>query len=159
LKSQALWLPGDFPTTNKLLDLTRASGFYTGKQVAEGRRARGNERDVNLTFRQIREATNFHARGRLKPVDVAVPVLFVHFGSGRRDPSSWYLAAKAIEDGLVDAKILRSDRFYVTATAGRCVKADDPMWRGEVERLCDVDTGGREGMLVMLGVPDGLGIF
>jgi len=162
MTGQALWLPGDFPTTNKLLDLARASGYYQGTQVAERRRPRRNEQDVNVTLANIRGDTKMRALGaRLRPcpADVRVPLLFVHLGSGRRDPSSWYLSAKAIEDGLVDAGVLGSDRFNVAMTAGFCVKATDQRWRDEIERRCHLDTGGVSGMFVLVGVPDGLTLF
>jgi hypothetical protein len=156
LKPQALWLPGDFPTTNKLLDLTRASGFYAGNRRQTGARKRPNELEVNDLTAKIRGDVKLRARAaRLVPVVEAAPLLFVHFGSGRRDPSSWYLSAKAVEDGLTDAGVLPSDRFSVTCTGGWCVKASDPVWQGEVSRLCGVETRGLDGMLVCVGVPSG----
>jgi hypothetical protein len=158
--AQALWLPGEFPTTNKLLDLTRASGYYAGRRSLTRERPRKNEAGAEVVIARIRADAHMRARAvRLVPPSAPVSLLFVHLGSGRRDPSSWYLSAKAIEDGLVDAGVLGSDRFDVVGTAGRCAKASDPVWQAEVARLCNVETGGREGMFVALGVPDGLAGF
>lgn len=160
MTAQALWLPGEFPTTNRLLDIQRASGFYDGHGAVTGARRRKNALDFNKVVSEIRQRAKLQALGaRLRPVTSAVPLLFVHLGSGRRDPSSWYLSAKAVEDGLVDARVLASDRFCVTATAGRCAKASDPWWRAEIARLTGVDPEGKEGMFVCLGVPDGLSAF
>lgn len=144
----ALWLPGDFPTTNKLLDVQRATGFYEGVN-----RVRGGK-PPKVTFgkivKAIRDQTNMTARARrLGPLGHPVRLIFVHLGSGRRDPSSWYLAAKAIEDGLVDAGVIGSDRFGVVYTAGRSVSMLDTRWLDHVAEVTGIRPQG-EGMLVVM---------
>lgn len=152
---RALWLPGDFPTTNKLLDLQRATGFLEGAAKEQRTRVRKHAVTFPKVVAQIRNDTHMRARAcRLQPVEGRVPLFFVHMGSGRRDPSSWYLSAKAVEDGLVDAGVLRSDRFNVLCTAGRSVAATDPVWRERIREATGVDPEGKDGMFVTLGVMD-----
>lgn len=120
---RGLWVPGDFPGTNRLLDLQRASGYYAG--VARATRSRAREAfGFRLENGRIREAVALHARAaRLAPVSGPAVLCFGLVPTKRtHDPSAWYLAAKAAEDGLVDAGVLGSDRHDVLATAGRCLR-------------------------------------
>lgn len=154
MRPQQLWMPGDgWLTTNQLLDLQRASGYYDGRAAAlPAERRKPAKRTFNTAIRAMRDATILAARAR-KLVKVTEPVVlvFVHFGSGRRDASSWYLIGKAVEDGLVEAGVLGSDRFDVYATAGASVAADHPLWRERIRVLMGLDTEGKAGLYVGIG--------
>jgi len=154
VRPQSLWMPGDWPTTNQLLDLARATGYYEGRAaLLPSERRKRPARSYNQTLQKLRDATILAARARkLFTVTQRVSLAFVHFGSGRRDASSWYLSAKAIEDGLVEAKVLASDRFDVAVTAGTSVAADDRLWRDRVQVLTGIDTEGKVGMFVGIGM-------
>lgn len=117
---QRLWLPGKFPSTNDLLDMKRREGAYR----AEGkRRGRNVAPPISYTGEVARIRT--HAWACSRAAKLARVVLgkldFVLVGVGRFDPSAWYLSAKAVEDGLVDAGVLASDRYNVWGTSGRCL--------------------------------------
>jgi hypothetical protein len=139
------------------LDLTRASGFYAGRGSVTGERGRRNTAGVEPILARMRNDAHLSARAaRLVPVTSPVTLWFVHMGESprgktRRDPSSWYLSAKAVEDGLTDAGVLPSDRFFVTATAGACKPATDPVWQDTIRHWTGESPGGRAGMFVLIG--------
>jgi hypothetical protein len=124
---QYLWLPGVFPANNDLLSMARADGWYAceGKyRRKRGQRGSGRKPAVSYAdrVRGIRDAANMHARAaRLAPVHLC-DLHFALIGQDKYDPSAWYLAAKAIEDGLADAGVFDSDRFGVRNLSGRCIR-------------------------------------
>jgi hypothetical protein len=141
---QRLWLPGPFPTTNDLLDMQRAAGVYEGKRQAMRNGGFSVTAPPAFSFaaktREIRNDANMQARAaRLKPMSRAA-VWVDWCGSGREDPDAWTLAAKAILDGLVDAKVFGSDRRNVESVGGRCA--------GSAEEIREVLMGA-----VSAGVP------
>ena len=143
----ALWLPGDFHGSNKWLDLSRGSGYASG--FAAAIRERPGPSAYTAELRRVREHANMRARSLRIPPFALARLYFTLLGSGKHDPSAWYLSAKAVEDGLVDAGVIPSDRHNVYDTAGRCVRTRDEM-RGALERAGVVAGVNVMGMLVEL---------
>jgi hypothetical protein len=131
---QRLWLPFRFPSTNDLLDMLRAEGYYEGRGYGrKGGAPKPPESSYSKAAREIRDAANMHARAaRLRALPL-VSLRFELLGCARFDPSAWTLPAKSIEDGLVDARVIISDRFNVFDVSGRCVRGGDG-GRGLIER-------------------------
>lgn len=156
---RVLWLPGDFPSTNKLLDAQRASGFYAGAGQARGLDPRERPPLTSYSHEVSRIRTWTFAHAKRNVVRAELPRLarlkFIMLGRGRYDPSAWYLSAKAVEDGLIDARLLASDRSDVLETAGRSV-TDEETARLLAEAF-NVPRRARErGMIVVIeGVSDG----
>ena len=136
MSEQYLWLPGAFPSTNELLSRQRADGWYARDRADRPRgQRRAPAQSAAQDIRRIRDAANMHARSaRLRPV-IRAHLRFLLIGRSKYDPSAWTLAAKPIEDGLVDAKVLGSDRFNVWEIGGRCT-------RGEVDALFELARAG-----------------
>jgi len=129
LRTQALWLPGDFLSTNAMLDLQRAAGYHAGmRHSARGlqrARAAGPAQSYAIEARRIRTYAATLARKHLEPLpaDRWVRLAFYLLGHPRYDASAWYLPAKHVEDGLADAGVIGSDRHDVHSTEGRCVRS------------------------------------
>jgi hypothetical protein len=141
---QYLWLPGLFESSNELLSMQRGDGWWACEAKFRQRDSgRGSGRKPKVSFadrvQAIRGMANMHARSaRLRPVacvDLRFELALNRENcerwakvSGRKhnlsayDPSGWYLAAKAIEDGLADAGLFDGDRFGVRETSGRCLR-------------------------------------
>lgn len=126
--TQRLWLPGDFPSNNALLELARTEGFNAGLRHYE--RARGKRQSASLrpharAIAAIRAHAAAHARRYLTPIPAErwVRVAFHLIGHPRYDADAWYLAGKAIADGLQDAGIFGRDGADVHSTEGRCVRS------------------------------------
>lgn len=127
---RALWLPGDWPTTNRALDAARADGWYAGKRSALGMRPCAPPNGDSYTHRARwgREVAAAEAR-RLartwRPVGQVGVVAFLVAQTGRPDADAWSVAAKWAIDGLVDAGLLADDRRSVAWTCGRVLRTDD----------------------------------
>ena len=126
---QRLWVQGQFPSTNNALAGARADA-RANRPGHASRRARWRETPGGYTeaARWVRLVTKVAARrARLEPVPAALRVViwFWMLGHYRFDSSAWYLPAKWIEDGLVDAGVLPSDRKNVYATGGRCLQTPE----------------------------------
>lgn len=128
VKTQRLWLPGDFPSNNDLLEAARAEGFNAGLRHYERARARRQSsilRPHARAIASIRGHAAAHARRELVPVpaEVWVRLAFHLIGHPRYDSDAWYLAGKAVADGLQDAGIIGRDGADVHSTEGRCVRS------------------------------------
>ena len=158
MSCRELFIRGDFPSTNTLLDQQRADGFLAGRR--HGNRqwiGPPPERSYAAIAKRIRETTWAAARqAGLQRFDRA-ELFFVLFDSGKTDPDAWMLAAKLVLDGLADAKVLADgDRFSVVRTGGTTAPVEAavvvPPWVGPQRWRCMA-----AGMLVLLReVPDGL---
>lgn len=127
-QTQRLWLPGDFPSTNTMLDSARAEGFNAGLRHYERARARRQSAILRPHARAvaaIRAHAAAHARRDLRPCPPEhwVRLAFFLIGHPRYDADAWYLAAKPIADGLQDAGIIGRDGADVHSTEGRCVRS------------------------------------
>lgn len=129
-RTQRLWLPGDIPSTNKLMELSRTEGFNAGvrhyQRATRRRQTRTSlERPHALAIRQLRNAAHMAALKYLTPCPPEhwVRLAFFLIGHPRYDADAWYLAAKPIADGLQDAGIIGRDGADVHSTEGRCVRS------------------------------------
>lgn len=149
MRARAIWVPGNILGTNRLLDLCRSSGFYDGVARAMRERRKPARFGYAQEVRRLREHTAAQALAAgfgWEPLTRPVGLWFGLLGSGRLDPSAWYLAAKAAEDGLCDAGVIRSDRSDVLWTGGRCFKSRAE-GRAAIERHGYQDT--RDGGLLI----------
>ncbi len=123
--TQHLWLPGQWPSVNQVLDYVRASGFYQG--VAKGRGRTPGRRDAFAALvRGYRMRAKMEGKKQLQPIHGTARLAFYLVGHRRFDPGlSWSLSAKWVEDGLVDSEIIASDRFNVHAASGRTTQNRD----------------------------------
>jgi hypothetical protein len=145
--SLKLWLPGAWTSTNEAIKLARAEAVYLAKT---GRLPTGDNYAARAKAARERAAAvcRLEMRRLARPAE-RLRLRFVLLGHERLDPSAWYLSAKWIEDGLVDAGLVRSDRFDVYSTAGRVVPASE----ADAERA-KRGTPGLKGMLVEIeGAP------
>lgn len=121
-----LWIPGDWPGTNAVLDLARQAGHWSGVARALGRPARTAPISLDGQVRRARELVRYTARAaRLVAPPGLLDVTIYLAGSGRLDPDAWSAAGKWILDGLVDARVIPSDRKAIWATRGRCLQAGE----------------------------------
>ena len=151
--TQRLWLPGDFPSTNEMLELARAEGFSRGLRHYErskGKRQTPIHRPHANRIASIRAHAAAHARKYLEPIPAErwVRLAFFLIGHPRYDADAWYLSAKPIADGLQDAGVIGNDAADVHSTEGRCVKsAEEAAALAGAERV-GARWGGGPGMLV-----------
>lgn len=130
IATQHLWLPGDFPSNNTMLDLARKEGFNAGLRYYERARAKRQSavsRPFSAQVASIRAHAAAHARAHMVPIppDRWVRLAFFLLGHPRCDADAWYLAAKPIADGLQDAGIIGRDGADVHSTEGRVVKSPE----------------------------------
>lgn len=145
---RALWLPGGWLSTNELLAMQRSTGFYHGvRSATRGRRNAGGDpvHSFGHEVKRMRHTVAMEVRRRKWPqFTKPVGLVFELYGHGRYDPSAWYLAAKAAEDGLRDAGAIAGDRFGVAWTAGQVIH------EGQA-RLCESIVGpDGPGMLLLV---------
>lgn len=117
--SRGIWVPGEVVATNRALSDQRAAGWAYGYREALVRMNRpttpGRPRDryaEGMHAMRARTAIAARASGLVAPADVLRLRFAVH-GHPRFDVAGAYLAVKAMEDGLVDAGVIESDRFNV----------------------------------------------
>jgi hypothetical protein len=127
-QTQRLWLPGDFPSSNAMLEHARAEGFNAGLRHYErsrGKRQSAIHRPHARIIASIRAHAAAHGRKYLHqvPPEHWVRLAFFLIGHPRYDADAWYLAAKPIADGLQDAGIIGRDGADVHSTEGRCVRS------------------------------------
>lgn len=128
LATQRLWLPGDFPSNNDLLEAAQKEGFNRGLRYYERARGKRQSPPARAHARMvaaIRAHAAAHARRDLVPIPPErwVRLAFHLIGHPRYDADAWYLSAKAIADGLQDAGIIGRDGADVHSTEGRCVRS------------------------------------
>lgn len=127
-QTQRLWLPGDFASSNAMMESLRAEGFNAGLRHYERMRAR-RQSPVNRPHARlvasIRQQAAMQARRHLHPVPAEhwVRLAFFLMGHPRYDADAWYAVAKPIADGLQDAGIIGRDGADVHSTEGRCVRS------------------------------------
>lgn len=147
---KALWVAGDFPHTNRMLDLCRSSGYYAG--VARATQGRQPERfGFKGEATRIRKSVWAEARARsMPPVEASVAIFFRLVSSRPLDADAWYLVGKPALDGLVDAKVIPSDRdrSYVAWVGGTCVSEPEEVRAGVV--VAGYRFTGRPGLLIEL---------
>jgi hypothetical protein len=123
-----LWVPGKFRLTNAMLSDLRAAGKLEGMCRKRRKSLPSGFFDAFAAQTQaIRLAVkgNTAVRGRpnlaIGPIRIWVTVL----GHHKHDPDAWLLLGKAAVDGLVDAGVLRSDRFDLHSIGGRVNATDE----------------------------------
>lgn len=145
VQTQRLWLPADVPSNNILLQAQRAEGFSAGIRYYErthNRRKSPAFRPYSKAIASLRAHAAAQARANLIPCPAEhwVRLAFFLLGHHRFDPDAWYLAGKAITDGLQDAGIIGRDGADVHSTEGRCVRSVEEAvtllypaggWRGD----------------------------
>jgi hypothetical protein len=123
--TSGIWVPGAVVPLNRGLSDVRAAGYAAGFKDAMVRmhRWRGgahvDDRYADAA-KEVRLRAFIAARqSRVPrfPEDARVRLRFSVMGHPRWDASGGMLAAKWLEDGLVDAKVLRSDRHNVSEVA------------------------------------------
>lgn len=125
MRPQAVWVPGRFSLTNKMLDNLRAAGVYAGR--SRSGRPRGSDWDHFATeTAAIRLAVKQRVRSfqTIAPQHMCVVNVDV-LGHGKHDPDAWYLLAKAAVDGLCDAGVILSDRRQIWSVLGRVMQRPD----------------------------------
>lgn len=138
-------MQGVYPSTNQAVVMARADGR---SHLA---RRRADERGYAVVARGWRLAAAMEARRRKLgpfPADGRVSLAFWLVRHHRFDPSAWTMAAKWIEDGLTDAKVLASDRRNVYQVAGRVCQTEEESAAVLRRRAATVLDTGRPGMLV-----------
>jgi hypothetical protein len=123
--TSGLWIPGAVTPTNEAISLARGDGYHQGygrAMVERGawRSLRHQDERYGSAAARTRLAAAVVARhlGRCWAVEAGRPVRlrFSVQGQPRIDVAGAYLAAKWLEDGLVDAGVLPSDRQVVEST-------------------------------------------
>jgi hypothetical protein len=154
MTSHSLWLPGDWPTTNRALDMARADGHYQGYR--RGARLAGT-RGPAYSYAELaaarKEDATYHGmalRRVWSPVGQVGVWFWLLASSPRPDaPDSWGIAGKWALDGLVASRLLADDRRAVRWAGGRSVKSQAE-GRELFLRLGRPWSGWRPGLLVEL---------
>lgn len=131
--SRGIWVPGEVVPTNKALSDQRAAGWAHGYREAMVRMRAPATRWEPIRDRyaegvrdmRLRTAAIARASGLRPPAD-HLRLRFAVHGHPRFDVAGAYLAIKAMEDGLVDAGIIVSDRFNVGESRVVVVRAPGP---------------------------------
>lgn len=154
------FIEGKFRLTNQMISDLRAAGHYEGEARARRLRKKPGYDLFAAETQAIRLAVKGAARvaGIGQASGVQNVVVWV-FGHRRHDPDAWLLLAKAAVDGLVDARVMVSDRFNVGMLAGRVLQSEAEEF--EVRLECRERTGeavpeNRPGMVVALYESKGL---
>lgn len=115
-----LFLDGAFPSTNEALALAKAEAVYRSK--AGGRMPPGSS--YSMWAKSVRERVALGAVRAIRrlPDDVPVDVGFYLLRHPKYDADAWTMAGKWALDGLVDAKLIASDRRLVNRVGGRCLQ-------------------------------------
>jgi hypothetical protein len=154
----ALWVPGKFRLTNRMLSDLRAAGVYEGR--SRGRARAGGAHDLfTAETAAIRAAVCLAARGakcRPVPTGERVNVASLVFGHRRFDPDAFSLVSKPAIDGLVDAGVIAKDRHDVGLVLGHVfTSAADEEWGRRHLWVMDAAPPGVAGLLVAYGVVRG----
>lgn len=124
---QYLWLEGSWMSSNKALDVQRATGFYVGhgKATGRGRETGAYSYNTEVKSAEVRVWAAVRRQGiDTVPGDAQASLWIWLLKHCKYDPSAWTLASKWVEDALVRVGVLASDRRNVYAVGGRCCQSD-----------------------------------
>ncbi len=131
MASCTLWVPGRFKLTNQMLSDLRAAGFYAGRarHGAAAKRCRDFFAAETQAIRLAVKAAAIREGIGIEPPPFRASIGLTVFGHQKHDPDAWYLFAKAAIDGLVDAKVLTSDRRNLGTVSGYVVQSGEAVGR------------------------------
>jgi len=123
----AVFVPGRFRLTNKMLSDLRAAGHYEGRAREMRRKPEpGHDRFANETQRvkwlSFNAWRRWRGAGAVKGDCFRLDVRYFVTGHRRHDPDAWYLLSKAAIDGMVEAMGIK-DRFSVGEVGGLVAQA------------------------------------
>jgi len=108
--SWGFWLPGEFRLANQALSDMRAAGFANGSRYSPIRDRYSEQ--VAQVRASVVTMVRF-AKVPTVPPDYCALVSMDVFGHGKADPDAACLLGKAVVDGLVEAKVIASDRRQI----------------------------------------------
>lgn len=138
----AVFVPGYFVPTNKLLSDMRAAGYHAGAGGRASWRVPADRDAFAAEARRVRKLVTeavygwitSHCEGRPFAMRPRLPVVLgfalVGVCHSRYDADAWYLAGKAAADGCGDGGLYLSDREGVSGTMGTVCRS-----MAESERL------------------------